>query len=420
MSGDNQLAYSSSRDPFELSKKWIRRGETCEAWSATLSQIRKDDQFIEGAYPTYASHARGAYLWDVDGHRYIDYILGYGTVILGHADPRVLEPVVRQLEKGVCLSPLWSPLQVELAELLSSVIPGAEMAYLMRTGSDATSGAVRLARIYTGRTKVLRWGYNGWHDWSASRSNGVPASTQAETLTFEYNDLASVRSAFQSNPNQIACVIMMPFELEPPLPRFLQDIRDVARENGALFILDEMRSGFRMDLGGAQQYFDVQPDLSTFSKAMSNGYPISAIVGRKDLLRCLGQTHMASTFYTNSAEMAAAKATISILQNPDVLAHVWEMGKMLTDGLHSLIAESGVMAEVVGFPPCPFLRFTVADDNQREALKTAFFAETIKQGILFHPNHHWFVSAAHSKTDIEQTLEACRKGFEKLSKQTSH
>jgi glutamate-1-semialdehyde 2,1-aminomutase len=412
----NALTYSPSPSRFKLSNEWLRRGEACEAWSATRNDIRKDDRFIEGAYPIYASRAQGPYLWDVDGNRYVDYILGYGTVILGHADSHVTQAAVQELEKGVCLSPLWRPLQVELAELLTSVIPGAEMVYLMRTGSDATSGALRLARIYTGRSKVVRWGYNGWHDWTAPRVEGVPASARAETLTFHYNDTASLRTAFEDHPDQIACVIMMPFELEPPRPGFLQEVRDIAHENGALFILDEMRSGFRMALGGAQQYFDVQADLVTFSKAMSNGYPISAIVGREDVLRCLGQTHMASTFYANSAEMAAAKTTILILKESDALHRIWAIGEAFTQGLSSLIAEYGVLAKVVGYPPCPFLRFTATDEGKREAAKAAFFAETTKHGVLFHPNHHWFISAAHTKDDIAYTLEVCRSAFETVNR----
>jgi len=411
-----ELPPSASR--FEISEKWLQRAKTCEAWAATRSQIRKGDQFIEGAYPIYASYGRGAYFWDVDGNRYIDYMLGYGTVILGHADARVRDAVAQESEKGVCLSPLWRPCQVELAELLTSTIPGAEMVFLMKTGSDATSGALRLARIHTGRSKVVRWGYNGWHDWAAPRQEGIPASIRAETLTFRYNDAASLRTVFEEHPDQIACVLMMPFELEHPLPGFLQEVRDIAHEHGALFILDEMRSGFRMALGGAQEYFDVQADLATFSKAMSNGYPISAIAGRAEILHCLSRTHMASTFYANSAEMAAAMATISVLKESDAIPHIWAMGEMFQRGLSALIDEYEVQAQVVGYPPCPFLLFTAPDENEREAAKMVFYTETTRHGVLLHPNHHWYTCAAHTEDDIAQTLNACRKGFEAVRRQS--
>ena len=403
---------TSTPSQFTLTEELLRRAENCDAWVATRREILPNDRFVEGVYPLYASHARGAYLWDVDGNQYIDYILGYGTVVLGHADPRITDAVVRELATGINLSPLWRPAQVELAERLTSVIPGAEMVFLMKTGSDATSGALRLARIYTGRSKVVRWGYNGWHDWSCSRTEGVPASTLAETLSFSYNDPASLRKVFEAHPNEIACVLMMPFELEAPLPGFLQQVQRIAHEHGALFILDEMRSGFRMATGGAQEYFGVTADLATYSKAMSNGYPISAIVGRADVLRCLGRTHMASTFYCNSAEMAAAISTIAILKASDAISQIWAMGAALQEGLRALIAEYGAPAEVVGYPPCPFLRFTSPNAEVREAAKTVFYTEVTKRGVLFHPNHHWFTCAEHTASDIAFTIEVCRKGFE--------
>jgi len=399
---------------YPLSEKWARRGERSDAWAATRGTILENDQFT-GGYPRYVSRAEGAYLWDVDGNRYVDYILGYGPVVLGHAHPAVTKAVVEELAHGTCFSPMWSPRQVELTELLTSVIPGAELAYLMKTGSDATSAAVRLARIHTGRSKVVRWGYNGWHDWSSTRREGVPASTQAETLTFGYNDVNSLHAAFADHPGEIACVIMMPFEVDPPKPGFLDDVQAVAHEHGALFVLDEMRSGFRMALGGAQEYFRLKPDLSTFSKAMSNGYAISAVVGRAEVLRCLGRTHMSSTFYGSTPEMAAAMATISILRDSDAIERLWILGQALQDGLRALVAEYDLPAEVVGYPPAPFLRFTGGDDEK--GLKFAFFEETTRRGILFHPNHQWFVSAAHTDEDIRFTLDACKNALKTVTVQ---
>lgn len=397
------------------SEDLIQRAVIRDAWAATRLDILPQDQLVDGVYPLYASHARGAYFWDVDGNRYIDYILGYGAVILGHADTRVTDAVSQELRTGINVSPLWRQTQVQLAELLTSVIPGAEMVFFMKTGSDATSGALRLARIYTGRNKVVRWGYNGWHDWSCSRLNGIPNSTLSDTLTFQYNDIASVRSVFQKHPKDIACVIMMPFEVEAPYPGFLQEVQEIAHEYGALFILDEMRSGFRMAMGGAQEYFGIKADLATYSKAMANGYPISVIVGRSDVLRSVGRTHMASTFYCNSAEMAASISTISLLRESDAIGRVWKLGELLQAGLSSLIQQYNIDAKVVGFPPCPFLVFTSPDDAQQQSTKTAFYSATTRRGIFLHPNHHWFLSAAHSEEDIQQTLQACRFAFEELA-----
>jgi glutamate-1-semialdehyde 2,1-aminomutase len=412
MTSSNFLQSRISGRNLKASEKLALRAEKCDAWAATRHEIVPEDQLVEGEYPLYASRADGAYFWDVDGNRYIDYILGYGTVVLGHNDPRVTNAVIQDLQTGTNISPLWRPIQVELTELLVSVIPGAEMAFLMRTGSDATSGALRLARIYTGRDKVVRWGYNGWHDWSCSRQTGVPEGVQSDVLTFSYNDAESLRKIFKANPGKIACVLMMSLELQFPLPGFLEEVRNIAHEHGALFILDEMRSGFRMALGGAQQFFNVRPDLSTFSKAMSNGHPISAIVGRADVLLCLGRTHMASTFYANSAEMAAAVTTIHILKESNAIQHIWAMGEVLQRGLRELISKFHVEAEVVGYPPSPFLRFTSPDRLKRQSARDAFFTETTRKGVFFHPGHHWFVSAAHSPQDIEETLAVCQAGFQ--------
>lgn len=399
---------------FEKSWALASRAEVHDAWLATRKAILPQDVFPERSYPIFVSRASGAYFWDVDDNRYIDYILGFGTVILGHADPRVTDAVIADLRTGVNVSPFWRRPQIELSETLASIIPGAEMSYAMKTGSDATTGALRLARVFTGRQKVVRWGYNGWHDWSCSRTAGISDSVLLDTLGFEYNDIGSLRSVFDAYPGEIACVIMMPFETEAPNDGFLGMVRDIAHANGALFILDEIRSGFRMALGGAQQFFDIQADLATFSKAMSNGFAISAIVGKAGIMRSLGHTHMASTYYANSAAMVAAITTIDILRNTDALKRIWQRGEELIGGLRRLIDTIGVAAEVVGYPPCPFLRFKYESPITQNEKKIRFYSETVRRGVLLHPNHHWFISAAHSAEDIELTLEACRKAFESI------
>jgi glutamate-1-semialdehyde 2,1-aminomutase len=379
------------------------------------SRARSSDAFAaaraqRGDAPPYVSRARGAYVWDVDANRYVDYVLGFGTVVLGHADARVDAAVVEQLALGTCTAPLPSPRQVELTELLVSIVPGAEQAFLVRTGSDATSVAVRLARIHTGRPKVARWGYNGWHDWACPRPDGIPPAVLDQTLRFDYGDSEALERLFDSHPDQIACVLMMPFELEHPPAGFLQDVQAVAHRHGALFVLDELRSGFRIALGGAQERFDVTADLAVFGKAMANGYPIAAVTGRADVLRSLGRTVASSTSFGNAAEMAAALATITVLRETNALERVWSLGELLTAGLRAVVAETGVPAEVVGHPVMPFLRF--ARDEPSLAVKRAFFAAVLERGVFLHPDHHWFVSAAHTVDDIELTVDVCRRAAE--------
>ena len=377
-----------------------------DARAITRPDIVSNDEFGATVYPRYFGRTQGAHLWDVDGNRYVDYLLGYGPVILGHADTRVTRAVVDECVNGNCIAPLWSPRQVELTELLTEVIPGAESVYLLKTGSDANSAAVRLARIFTGRDRVVRWGYNGWHDWACSQPAGIPSATRANTLLFEHSP-ESLRAVLTQYSGEVACVLTMPFEYEVIPPELLAEMRAVAHEHGALLIFDEMRSGFRMSLGGAQEYFGVQADLVTLSKAMANGYPISAVAGRADVMECLARTRISSTFYASPVEMAAAIRTIELLRDTDALSHIWRMGSMFQDGLRALVAEHGVPAEVIGYPVIPFLRFTPG----HEELARHFFVDVVRRGVLLHPDHQWFVSAAHTAEDIEFTLDACDAAF---------
>ncbi|MBO3736639.1 aminotransferase class III-fold pyridoxal phosphate-dependent enzyme [Actinoplanes flavus] len=398
-----------------LDDQWHARSVRTDARAATRGDILPPGLVDETRYPRYFSRAAGPYLWDLAGTRYVDFNLGYGPVVLGHADDRVIEAVTAELRNGNCIAPLWSCRQGELTELLVSLVPGAELAYLLKTGSDATSCAVRLCRIFTGREKVLRWGYNGWHDWAAGIPAGVPAATRADTLLFDYHDLSTLRDAFAQHRGQVACVLMMPFGDEAVPEGHLQEVRRIAHEHGALFVLDEMRSGFRLALAGVQGLLGVQADVSTFSKAMANGHPISAVVGRGDVLSCLGRTRISSTFYADPAPMAAALATIAILRDTDALQRLWKAGTAFQQSLSALVDRHGVPARVVGYPPMPFLRFTDPDPVRCQRLSAAFAAAAASGGVLLHPNHQWFVSAAHTREDIEFAVHACDQALASLA-----
>lgn len=282
----------------------------------------------------------------------------------------------------------------------------------MRTGSDATSAAVRLARIFTGRHRVLRWGYNGWHDWSAPRPAGIPSQVAELTETFLYNDLNSVEAAFSKHPGEIACVIMMPYELDYPSGAFLEGVKTLAHQHGALFILDEMRSGFRIDMGGSQKFFNVTADLATFSKAMANGFAISAVTGRQEILTGLGKTHMSSTFFANAAEMAAAMTTINILQTEQTIDRIWFLSDRFYDGLQRIVRTRKLPAKVRGIPISPFIDFENSEDSDWINIKRRFYEYTISKRILLHPNHQWYLSASHTEQDIDHALDICDSAFE--------
>jgi len=366
--------------------------------------------FVPGRYPVYATRARGARCWDADGNEYIDWMCGYGAILLGYQWAEVDNAVVAQMSEGFGTL-LSNPRQNELAERLVGLIPCAETVRLLKTGTDATTAAVRTARIFTGRDKIVRFGYHGWADWSLAGFEGfdagVPQAVRELTLSLQYNDLGSVRDLFAENPGDIACVIMMPFETEAPAPGFLEGVRDLCRENGAVFILDEIRSGFRMAPGGAQEYLGVVPDLATFSKAMGNGYAISALAGRRDIMGDGKRGLFSATFFTSPLEMAAALAVLDILEREPVIEHIWRIGGVLQDGLRELAARSTLPVEVVGYPPMPFVRFALDDAERNQVAMHEFFAQACARGVYFHPGHHWFVSYAHTESDVEATLEVC-------------
>jgi glutamate-1-semialdehyde 2,1-aminomutase len=392
------------------SRALLARGGAVDATLAYEGYVLPQDRLVDGEYPAFAQRGEGAYVWDVDGNRYVDFILAYGTIVLGHAHPAVSSAVIEEIRSGFALS-MPKPVQVELAELLCEVIPGAERVMMLKTGSDATSAAVRVSRAYTGRDRVVRWGYAGWHDWAALRPAGVPAGVIAQTHAFTYNDVASVERIFATHPDSIACCVMMPFELDPPGEGFLERVSEIVRAHGALLVLDEMRTGFRVALGGAQERFGVEADLATFSKAMANGYPISALTGRDEVMRMLGDVHVSSTFYVNAAEMAAARATIGELRRGETFAKLERLGRRLLDGL-ALLDGAEVEAAVRGVAQMPFLQFCYEDAGLCERAKRAFFTETVRRGILFHPNHHWYICDAMSERDIDDTLVACEAGLE--------
>ena len=393
---------------FAHSEKLFARAQEIVAGGTT--QGKAPNTLIPREYPIYAARGRGATLWDVDGNQFLDWILAYGIIVLGYCDPDVDAAAIGEIRDGFAF-PLTRPVQNELAELLVKVIPCAEMVHFFKTGSDTTTAAVRLARIATGRNKIVRWGYNGWHDWCCTREAGIPRYVRDDVLTFRYNDLDSLADVLKQNRDQVACVIMMPLEIELPQPGFLTGVKDLAHQYGALFILDEMRSGFHLAMGGAQEYYGVTPDLATFSKAISNGYAISALAGKRELMQALSQTYVSSTFFTNSIEMAAAVATINKLQQGQVIPHLWRIGKGLMDGLDRLARDLGVEAQAVSVPPMPYLVFTYTDPEIRETAKYVFYRETTRRGLLLHPNHHWFVCAAHTEQDLARTLEISEAAF---------
>jgi len=401
---------------FEESERFFKEALTVIPGGVTSA--RHPIKFVRGRYPIFFNKGKGSHVWDVDGNEFIDWISSFGPLVLGHGHSQVEEAVRKSLSDGFCFT-MVHPVQNELAKKLIDIIPCAEMAKFFTSGSDSTSAAIRMARIYTGRDKIIRWGYHGWHDWcyagagSDRQAIGVPEGAIEDILTFTYNDLNSLEDVFKKNDGQIAAIIMQPFESSKEMPNkgFLEGVKEMAHKNGAILIFDEIRSGFRVALGGAQEYFGVIPDLTTISKAMANGYPIASVVGKKEIMETASRTRFSATFMVNAFPMYAALATIQELQEKDGIRYMWEMGTKLMHGLQKIMNEEGVEAEAYGMPPIPMFRFTEKNEEKREQLKTVFYTELVKRGILFHPGHHWFLSLAHTDKDLEKSLEASRESI---------
>lgn len=385
--------------------------------AATQTLSKGPTQYVQGVAPTFLKCGRGSHVWDVDGNEYIDYPMALGPIILGHCYPAVDEAVKQQLRDGTVFS-LPHSLEVEVAERLVELIPCAEMVRFGKNGSDATAGAVRLARAYTGKDLIACCGYHGWQDWyigSTTFRRGVPETVRRLTVTFEYNDIGSLQRIFDAYPGQVAAVILEPVGIVEPTEGFLQEVEKVCGREGAVLIFDEVITGFRLARGGAQEYFGVTPDLACFGKAMANGYPLSAIVGCREIMKAFEETFFSFTFGGETLSLAAARATMNEFVEREVVAHLWEQGRILMEGANVLSREFGLERRVrcMGLPPRTVMMFF--DEGGRESLllKSLFQQECLKRGVLFSGGHN--LSFSHSNEDIEQTLRVYRTALEILA-----
>ncbi|MCP5161961.1 MAG: aminotransferase class III-fold pyridoxal phosphate-dependent enzyme [Hahellaceae bacterium] len=364
------------------------------------------------AYPRHASpmfleRGKGSAVWDVDGHQYIDFVNSLLCVSLGYADEDINAAVMAQLQNGVSFS-LPHRLEIEVAELLVDCIPSAEMVRFAKNGTDVTSAAIRLARAYTGREHVAVGGYHGWQDWyigSTTRDLGVPGAVKALTHTFKYNDLTSLETLFSQFPKQIAAVILEPMTFDLPKPGYLDDVKKLCEREGALLIFDEMITGFRFALGGAQEYFNVVPHLSTFGKGMANGFPLSAIVGQRDIMKSMDDIFFSGTFGGETMSLAAAKATLLKMRAKDVAGDLIRKGEALKVSVEKLIREQQLedYCSISGFPSWTLLAIKDTPNYTGLELKSLFIQECALRGILMNATHN--LSYAHSDQDIQRLLE---------------
>lgn len=382
--------------------------------ATTQTLAKGPQQNVKGIAPKYLEKGRGSHVWDVDGNEYIDFNMGIGPLSLGYAYPKVDNAIKKQLEDGITFS-LMHPLEVEVAKLINEVVPNAESIRYSKTGADVTTAAIRVARAYTGREKILCCGYHGWHDWYISvtdKNSGIPNAINDLTFTINYNDIQSVKDSIDSD---IAAIILEPFVFEAPKENFLHELRKLCDDNGILLIFDEMWTGFRISLGGAQEYFGVKADLATFSKAVANGMPLSILTGRKEVMKVLDEdVFFYTTFGGEALSLAAAKATIGELRDKNVPAFLAAQGKKLKDGYNQIANDLGMdFTKCIGYECRSLITFDAKAGNPLE-IKALVQQEMIKRGILWGGFHNMCFS--HTDADVDYTLKVYREVLPILKK----
>lgn len=392
---------------YNISEQYLDRAlQSIPLGSQTFSKSRT--QYPLGVSPYFIERGEGCYVWDVDGNKYLDMIGSLAALTLGHNDPDVTKAVSRQLQDGIIFS-LPHPLEFQVAEKIISLVPCAEKVRFGKNGSDATAGAIRVSRAFTNRDHVAVCGYHGWQDWyigSTARNLGVPQATRDLTHTFMYNDLDSLKKLFNDYPQQIAAVILEPMNVTTPVNNFLAEVKELAHQNGAVLIFDETITGFRYAKGGAQELFGVTPDLATFGKGLANGYPVSAVAGRADIMQLMEEIFFSFTFGGETLSLAAALATMQKLEDHPVIETLSAQGKKILDYLNSKITELDAedIFATAGHPSWSFLLIKDTSQYSSWQIKTLFMQEMLARGVLTFGTHN--MGYAHDDTALAQLFSA--------------
>ncbi len=386
---------------------------------------RRPTRYAGGVSPVYAARAKGARFWDIDGHEYIDWVSGIGAIILGYADPVVDEAVRQQMALGTIYS-VNHELEVELAEELVRTVPCAEMVRYAKCGGEACAMAVRIARGTTGRDKVLFCGYHGWHDWYlaanlAAEANlnahlfsgiepiGVPQALAGTALPFPYGDLNALGQLLDDQRGQVAAIIMEPLRSDWPPEGYLQGVARLSRQYGAILIFDEVSSGFRLSLGGAQGYVGVTPDMAVFAKSISNGYPMGVVVGKRAVMEPASRMFISSTYWSDTIGLRATLTTLREIRRRDLPAYLHRLGEKLQCRLNDIAAQTEFQVQCTGLSVHPALRFAIEDPVLQAKLSTLYIQEMAKRGC--HGYTSFYLNGAQGPAEVEHTVAAAREVF---------
>ena len=380
---------------------------------------RRPTRAAFGVSPIYAERAKGCRIWDVDGNEYIDWHSGVGPIVLGYCDDEVDAAVCAQMARGT-VSSLLDENQVLLAEELVRLIPSAEMVRFCKGGGEACAIAVRIARAHSGRDKVLFCGYHGWHDWYLAANLGgehlaghlfngieplgVPQALEGTALPFTYGDLSELEGLLQVHGSDVACIIMEPMRSTEPPDGYLQAVRALADRHGVLLVFDEVSSGFRVALGGAQEYLGVTPDLAVFAKAISNGYPLGAVVGRRSCMAAVERLFISSAYWDDAVGTSAALATLRALEERDAVAHFRWIGGLFREQINAAAQRVGAPVECAGCAAHPTIRFAIEEPGLLKKVQTLFVQENARRGVLLATG--LFLNWSHDEEAVEKTASA--------------
>ena len=413
-------------DKLNLSNTFKLYEEALKLIPGAILGIRRPYNFVEGEYPIFFESAKGGKVIDVDGNEYIDILCAYGPIIIGHREEEIDNAVIEQIRnKGFCMS-LTQQVQNKLAKKLKELIPCCEKLVLMKMGTHATTAAVRVARAYTKKAKILSCGYHGWYDPFSEVHGieaGIPKKLYEDFYEFEFNNLEEVENLFKKNKNEIAAIMVNPIhtqggrEVEMPKPGFLEGLRELATDNNTLLIYDEIRTGFRVDMGGAQKMFGVIPDLAAFGKAMGNGYPISTLVGKAEYMDVLVEkVFLSSTFFPNSLAQVASLKTIEILQREKVLEAIKEKGDKFSKQIEEYIEDSGIECKFTGGPWMPYITFDPDPNYLYRKVREEFYRQLIRRKVFLQPFHHGYIAYRHTSEDLEYAAEMIQESLKECKK----
>lgn len=376
---------------------------------------KRPTAYAFGAYPIYAASATGGHVTDIDGNAYIDFVSALGPISLGYGYPAVDEAIRAQLERGIIYG-LLSPLEVEVARLLREIVPCAEQARFFKGGGEATAAAARVARRFTGKEVILNCGYRGWPDvWSAAKNDGgIPKALEASIATFAFNDLEGLERLIMRHKGEIAA-IFLDIAVTPPDSGFLAAVRDLAHEQGALLVFDEIVTGFRLANGGAQEYFSVTPDLACFAKGMANGMPLAAVTGRAEVMAAFTDAAISLTYGGEALSLAAARATLETYQREPVVETLWARGRQLRDGLTAAADAVGLPFHITGYDPMTAMSFAGLDAATDQQAWSFVLQEMAARGVLLRRGGLNFVTYSHTEADIDEAVRAAREVFAALA-----